>query len=215
MRPLLLAAALLFPTALAQGVTQPDPTLEDLAHLMGDVAVIEIELPPQARSVRVAYAMGADGGYSEDLTPLQGGNGARARTLRLLLLAPGRLPNPDCVGEPIDLQVQYPDESRSASGFCVPLPDSSSRSKHELVLTGPMPELEAWTPVYLRAWTAIEMGVPGSGVGFDPARTFTIQIWPSAEELENVGDEPPLDAAGLLRIPEIRSRAGPRTDQPR
>ena len=210
MRPLFLAAAVLFSTALAQGVTQAEPTTEDLARILGDVTVLEVELPADARTVRIAYTIGVEGEYVEDRTRLKLNGETATRTLRLLLLAPGRTPSPVCEGEPIDVQVHFRDESSSATGFCVPIPEGNARSKHELVLTGPTPALDAWTPVYLRAWTAFEMGAPGSRPGLDPARAFTIQIWPSTQDIEEVDTDPPLDATGLLQVPEILDSANGR-----
>ncbi len=62
----------------------------------------------------------------------------------------------------------------------------------------------------VRAWTAFEMGAPGSRPGLDPARAFTIQIWPSTQDIEEVDTDPPLDATGLLQVPVILDSANGR-----
>lgn len=211
MRPLLLAIAFLITTALAHGVTQTDPTLEDFTRLMGGVVVLEAEMPAGARTLRVAYTLGVGDEYLEHRAPLPNEDAGTARTLRLLILAPGRAPNPWCEDEPIDVHSYFADDSSGAIALCVPLPETDSHNKHEFVLTGPMPALGTWTPVYVRAWAAVELGVAGWETGFDPAQALTIQIWPSAEEIESVSREPPLTAESLLKIPEIQDRATPRT----
>src|SRR5690606_12427185 len=211
MRSLLVLAAGLVSFALTQSGTQVDPTLEDLARLMGDVVVIEVAVPENARTVRIAETMG-ERGHTESYSRIDGSDErVEPRIIRFLIKTPGHLPVAECSSERIDVHLVWPDgKHSSASGSCVPPPAGEpalSQAKHEHVLTGSDLELGVWSPIYLRGWTWVRAGSVEEAYAArypDTEHVFPLQVMFLEEEIEDArGGPPPLDAEALRRLPEL------------
>ena len=207
LRLLFFIAAVLLSASFAQDVKQVQPSLDDLMRLLGDVTVLELEVPQEATVLREAFT--SPNGLVKGATLLgDATDAAGRRTVRILILAPGiSATAAPCEGEVIDVHVVMPGGSSGSGPHCLPRPAGVTYSQHQLVLSG-QASLDDWTPLYIRSWTAVEEEEAGSGTHLDLANAFTLQIQFTTGTIETMNREPPLDAEALIEIPGIAERLG-------
>lgn len=200
MRLLVLAVLLLASVSFGQGVSRSTLTLEDLAVLLGDAVAIDVPVPRQATVLRMSFGVGAERGeYSASLD--HGGRREPPSEVRLLVQAPAWETEPEVTREVVRVHVMIPDGSSATMGpFDVPKPDPGPAWKHELVVESQPLRLDAWAPVYVRAWT---LAVAGDEV-VDLERAFVVQVWFGRGDPETVDPGPPLDAEALAQLGVIR-----------
>ncbi len=217
MHRFLLAAACLFSFAHAKSVTQAEPTVQDLAALMGELVVIEVKVPQGANTLRVATMVGTQRG-SDSQGRLGGLGMETGDTVRFVLRVPGNL-DQECPGEPVDVVVRLPIGHVMSHGSCVPTaPDRGNRglgwTKHDHVITSAEPELGAWTLLYVRAWSSTATRpATASPRHFEPSQAFTLQAIFLPGDIENLagrdGGQPPIGEDALRDVPELSYRLQP------
>ena len=198
-------SALLSSLAWGQGVTAVEPTVTDLMKLLGDVVVIELELPAGTKTIRIAQGVTAGEGLQEVKARLEQTPGEpEVRLVRLLMLAPSGITSDECDGYAFDLITEFGAAWSSRTRPCVRLPDVGARSSFHVVLTGGVPKFEVWTPIFARFWSPLEQPAAHVVPSVDLTQSYVIQVLVSAQEFENASDKAPLDAEGLLDDPRMR-----------